>query len=54
MYDTNENVHVCVPGSQLVQHKVLLDEFRVGKACYGLSGRKISVYQEYQQQWFLQ
>jgi hypothetical protein len=53
MYDTNEHVHVCVPGSQLVQHKVFLDEFRVGEACYGLSGRKISVDHEYQQQWFL-
>jgi hypothetical protein len=34
MYDTNEHVHVCVPVLKLVQHKVLLVEFRVGEACY--------------------
>ena len=36
MYDTNKHVHVCVAGSKLDQHKVILVEFRVGEACYGL------------------
>jgi hypothetical protein len=33
MYDTNEHLHVCVPWSKLVQHKVVLAEFRVGEDC---------------------
>jgi hypothetical protein len=49
MYNTNE--HVCVPVLKLVQHKVLLVEFRVGEACYGLSWWKLSVNPGYQHQW---
>ena len=54
MYYTNEQVHVCVPESQLVQYKVVLAEFRIGEACYGRSGRKFSVNLRYQQQWLKQ
>jgi len=42
MYDTNEHVHVCVPGSKLLQHKVFMAEFRVGEACYELFLRSIT------------
>ena len=43
MYDTNEHMHACVPGSKLVQHNVFLAEFRLGEDCCGLSDRKFSV-----------
>jgi hypothetical protein len=39
MYDTNEYMNVCVPGSKLVQYKVNLAKFGVDKSCYGLSVR---------------
>jgi hypothetical protein len=34
MNDTKKQVHVCVAGSKLVQHKIFLVEFRVGEVCY--------------------